>query len=41
VARDLAAVQSEDVLVARMAELVRAMPKTVNDAALAHIRLEP
>ena len=41
VGRDLAAVQAEDLVVAKMAELVRAMPKTVNESALARVRLAP
>ncbi|MEO6462387.1 MAG: peptidylprolyl isomerase, partial [Candidatus Eisenbacteria bacterium] len=41
VARDLAALQSEDILTARMAALVAAMPKTINQPALARLRLDP
>lgn len=41
VARDLAAQQSEAVLTARMAALVKAMPKTINQPALARLRLDP
>lgn len=41
VGRDLVARQSEDVLTARMAALVKALPRTVNERALARLRLDP
>jgi hypothetical protein len=41
VGRDLAAAQAEEIVVARMARLVKAMPKTVNESALARVRLDP
>jgi hypothetical protein len=39
VLRDVTAKQSEEILARRMAELVRAMPARVNEAALARLRL--
>jgi hypothetical protein len=41
VGRDLAGRQAEAALTVQMAALVKAMPKTVNEAAIARLKLEP
>lgn len=41
VRRDVIAEQSEAILARRMAELVKAMPARINDAAVARLRLDP